>query len=39
MILVTGGTGLVGSYLLKELVRLNKPVKALYRAAPTSLLT
>ena len=39
MILVTGGTGLVGSYLLKELVRLNKPVKALYRVAPASLLS
>ncbi|MGB8191182.1 MAG: NAD-dependent epimerase/dehydratase family protein [Chitinophagaceae bacterium] len=39
MILVTGGTGLVGSYLLKELVRTNKPVKALYRSAPSALLT
>ncbi|HEY0677010.1 MAG TPA: NAD-dependent epimerase/dehydratase family protein [Chitinophagaceae bacterium] len=39
MILVTGGTGLVGSYLLKELVRLNKPVKALYRTAHSALLT
>ncbi len=39
MILVTGGTGLVGSYLLKELVKQNKPVKALYRSAPSSLLT
>lgn len=39
MILVTGGTGLVGSYLLKELVRLNKPVKALYRTAPATLLS
>src|SRR5687768_8062815 len=39
MILVTGGTGLVGSYLLKELVRLNKPVKALYRSAPASILS
>ncbi|HYF32701.1 MAG TPA: NAD-dependent epimerase/dehydratase family protein [Chitinophagaceae bacterium] len=39
MILVTGGTGLVGSYLLKELVRLNKPVKALYRSAPATLLS
>jgi dihydroflavonol-4-reductase len=39
MILVTGGTGLVGSYLLKELVKLNKPVTALYRSAPSSLLS
>jgi dihydroflavonol-4-reductase len=39
MILVTGGTGLVGSYLLKELVKMNKPVRALYRSAPSSLLT
>lgn len=39
MILITGGTGLVGSYLLKELVKLNKPVKALYRTAPSVLLT
>lgn len=39
MILVTGGTGLVGSYLLKELVRMNKPVKALYRTAPSNLLS
>jgi dihydroflavonol-4-reductase len=39
MILVTGGTGLVGSYLLKELVKLNKPVRALYRSAPSAILT
>ena len=39
MILVTGGTGLVGSYLLKELVKLDKPVRALYRSAPSSFLT
>ena len=39
MILVTGGTGLVGGYLLKELVKLNKPVRALYRSAPSALLT
>ncbi len=39
MILVTGGTGLVGSHLLKELVRLGKPVKALYRRKPSSLLS
>ncbi|HYE53503.1 MAG TPA: NAD-dependent epimerase/dehydratase family protein [Chitinophagaceae bacterium] len=39
MILVTGGTGLVGSYLLKELVRTGTPVKALYRSVPSKLLT
>src|SRR5688572_23341109 len=39
MILVTGGTGLVGTYLLRELVKMNKPVKALYRSAPSPLLT
>jgi nucleoside-diphosphate-sugar epimerase len=39
MILVTGGTGLVGSHLLKELVKINKPVTALYRSAPSSLLS
>jgi dihydroflavonol-4-reductase len=31
MILVTGGTGLVGSHLLFELVRSGKPVRATYR--------
>ncbi|TYA53016.1 NAD-dependent epimerase/dehydratase family protein [Formosa maritima] len=31
MILVTGGTGLVGSHLLYELTKGNKPVKAIYR--------
>ncbi len=31
MILITGGTGLVGSYLLYYLVRRNVPVRALYR--------
>ncbi|MFC2151448.1 NAD-dependent epimerase/dehydratase family protein [Bacteroidota bacterium] len=31
MILVTGGTGLVGSHLLYELVKLNKSVKAIIR--------
>src|SRR5215213_56190 len=39
MILVTGGTGLVGSHLLKELVKIDKPVTALYRSAPSSLLS
>ena len=36
MILVTGGTGLVGSFLLAELVRRGLPVRAIYRgeAAP-----
>ncbi|MDB5190761.1 MAG: dihydroflavonol-4-reductase [Segetibacter sp.] len=33
MILVTGGTGLVGSHLITELVTQGKPVKALYRSA------
>jgi dihydroflavonol-4-reductase len=32
MILVTGGTGLIGSHLLYELVRQNKKVKALKRS-------
>ena len=31
MILVTGGTGLVGSHLLYKLVSSGKPVKAIYR--------
>jgi nucleoside-diphosphate-sugar epimerase len=31
MILVTGGTGLVGSHLLYQLTKENKPVKAIYR--------
>jgi len=31
MILVTGGTGLLGSHLLYELVKRNQPVRALYR--------
>jgi dihydroflavonol-4-reductase len=33
MILVTGGTGLVGSHLIKQLVKQGRPVKALYRSA------
>jgi dihydroflavonol-4-reductase len=33
MILITGGTGLVGSHILLELCKLGKPVRALYRPA------
>ncbi len=33
MILVTGGTGLVGSHVLFKLVSSNKPVRAIYRRA------
>jgi len=33
MILVTGGTGLVGANLITELIKQSKPVKALYRSA------
>ena len=31
MILVTGGTGVVGAHLLVELARKNKPIVAIYR--------
>ena len=31
-IFITGATGLLGSYLLKELVHQNKKIKALYRS-------
>lgn len=31
MVLVTGGTGLLGSHLLIDLVRLEKPIRAIYR--------
>lgn len=33
MILVTGGTGLLGSHLLFDLVKMNKPVRAVFRNA------
>ena len=31
MILVTGGTGLVGSHLLVRLAQENEPIRAIYR--------
>lgn len=38
-VLVTGGTGLLGSYVLRELLRHDQPVKALYREKKPLLLT
>ncbi|NLR78997.1 NAD-dependent epimerase/dehydratase family protein [Chitinophaga eiseniae] len=35
MILVTGGTGFLGSYLIRALVAEGKPVRALYRQQPS----
>lgn len=35
MILVTGGTGLVGAHLLLQLTENNEPIRALYRRAET----
>src|SRR5437868_4035653 len=32
MILVTGGTGFLGSYIIKELIEKNYPVRAIRRA-------
>jgi uncharacterized protein YbjT (DUF2867 family) len=31
MVLVTGGTGFLGSYIIKELVERNYPVRAIRR--------
>lgn len=39
MVFVTGGSGLLGGYLLRELVRQGAPVKALYRNRYPVLLT
>lgn len=39
MILVTGGSGLIGSYLLKDLVKQDQPVRALYRNRFPEILT
>lgn len=36
MILVTGGTGFLGSHLIRALVAAGKPVRALYRNQPPS---
>ncbi len=33
MILVTGGTGLVGSHLLARLIQQNEPIRAIYRTS------
>jgi len=38
-VLVTGGTGLLGSYVLRELLRHSQPIKALYREKMPLLLT
>jgi dihydroflavonol-4-reductase len=38
-VLVTGGTGLLGAYVLRELLKHGQPVKALYREAFPLLLT
>ncbi|MFL2629586.1 MAG: SDR family oxidoreductase [Flavobacteriaceae bacterium] len=39
MILVTGGTGFVGTYLLYELLKGNSPVKSTYRKEKNKELT
>jgi dihydroflavonol-4-reductase len=39
MVLVTGGSGLLGGYLLRELLREGEKVKALYRTRYSSLLS
>lgn len=35
MVLVTGGTGLVGSHLLYQLTKNNETIRAIYRSEPT----